>query len=744
MNRLKAIVRWVLSRLYKIEVTGMENFDNAGDRVLIVANHTSYLDPPLLWAFLPGDVTFAINTHVAKAWWARPFLIFARVFIMDPGNPLSSKALINYLKEDRKAVIFPEGRITLTGALMKIYDGPGLVADKADAQVLPMRIDGAQYSLFSRLHGRVRRRLFPKVRLNILPARSIRPPQGVTGRARRRYAGRRLTDIMTEMVFATSNYHRTLFSALLDARSLHGGRHRVAVDIQRKPTSYNQLITKTLVLGRVFETITEHQERVGVLLPSSVTTLVVLLGLTAHGRVPAMLNFTAGAAGLVSACEIAEIKTVLTSRRFIEVGELDDVAARLIQSVNLVYMEDLAAGISWSEKVRGLMRCHYAGIWYKRRNTDRPNDPAVVLFTSGSEGTPKGVLLSHANLLANREQLATRYDFNAQDVILNALPLFHSFGLTAGTLLPLFCGMKTFFYPSPLHYRVVPEVAYEINATILFGTNTFLAGYGRHAHPYDFYSTRYVFAGAERLQDETRRIWASKFGLRIFEGYGTTETSPVLAANTPMENKEHTVGRLFPGIEHRLLPVPGITEGGRLHVRGPNIMLGYLLHDRPGELIPPTSELGEGWYDTGDIVCIDADGYITICGRAKRFAKIGGEMVSLAYVEDLAGIVWPEAEYAAVAVADEKKGEKVILITSQAGAKRADLVAAGRQQGIGEINIPRTVLAGQSVPLTGTGKVDYSAVAALVEQALAESPRIDKPKQKLRVHVTKQMSKPSV
>ena len=274
-----------------------------------------------------------------------------------------------------------------------------------------------------------------------------------------------------------------------------------------------------------------------------------------------------------------------------------------------------------------------------------PDEPAVVLFTSGSEGMPKGVALSHANVLANREQVAARIDFSSQDMILNALPLFHSFGLTTGTLLPLLSGMRTFFYPSPLHYRIVPEIAYDVNATLLFGTNTFLAGYARFAHPYDFYSVRYAFAGAEKLKDETRRVWTDKFGVQVFEGYGTTETSPVLAANTPIDMRAGTVGRFLPGIEYALDPVPGV-EGGRLSVRGPNVMLGYLKHDKPGVIQPPATERGAGWYDTGDIVTIDADGFVTIQGRAKRFAKIGGEMISLAAVEELAARAWPDAQHA--------------------------------------------------------------------------------------------------
>ncbi|MHB8746711.1 MAG: AMP-binding protein, partial [Gammaproteobacteria bacterium] len=288
-------------------------------------------------------------------------------------------------------------------------------------------------------------------------------------------------------------------------------------------------------------------------------------------------------------------------------------------------------------------------------------------------------------------------------------PLFHSFGLTAGMLLPLVSGIKVFFYPSPLHYRIIPEMAYDINATILFGTNTFLAGYARFAHPYDFYSVRYVFAGAEKLQDETRRQWAEKFGVRIFEGYGATETSPALATNTPMDYRVGSVGRLLPGIEAHLEAVPGIDAGGRLEVRGPNVMLGYLRHERPGVLQPPATARGPGWYDTGDIVFIDEQGMVQIRGRAKRFAKVAGEMISLATVEQLASCVWPAQAHAVVSLPDAGKGEQLVLLTEHPQATRGALLERARADGIGELAVPRRLLVVRALPLLGSGKIDYAA-----------------------------------
>ncbi|MCK5353884.1 MAG: AMP-binding protein, partial [Methyloprofundus sp.] len=337
---------------------------------------------------------------------------------------------------------------------------------------------------------------------------------------------------------------------------------------------------------------------------------------------------------MLSACHTAQIKTVLTSRRFIDLGKFQKDAEILAKNIQLVYLEDLVPHISIINKLTALAQAKTVHLWYERLQ-HKADNPAVVLFTSGSEGTPKGVVLSHKNILANHKQVSARINFNAKDTVLNFLPMFHSFGFSVGTMLPIMNGMTTFFYPSPLHYSIIPEMAYETNATIIFGTNTFLAAYGKKAHAYDFFNIRYVVAGAEKLHENTRQLWADKFGIRVLEGYGATETSPVAAVNTTMFNKAGTVGRLLPGMQYKLEAVPGIENAGKLHLYGENIMQGYLLTDNPGKLIPPTSIYGEGWYDTGDIVHVDEERYVTIRGRSKRFAKIGGEMISLTATEQI-------------------------------------------------------------------------------------------------------------
>lgn len=705
----KSVIRIALKLLYRVEVSGVENMPKPGEPAVVVVNHVSFLDGVLLGAFLPGKPTFAVNTHIARAWWVKPFLGLFRAFPVDPTNPMAAKAMVKAVREGRTLVIFPEGRITVTGALMKVFDGPGMVADKANAPIIPVRLDGPQYTLFSRMKGKVRQRWFPKITLTVLPPRRFAIEGEMSARERRAVAGRRLYDEMSRMIFDTSRIDRTLFEALCDARALHGGKALVVEDVKRDPLSYDRLITATGLLGKRLANGTSPGEAVGLLLPNVTGVAAAFFALQSVGRVPAMLNFTVGLANMRSACATADIRTVITARAFVDQARLGDLVATLeADGLRVLYLDDIGASVGPIEKLWGALTSFRAAARHRRLRVS-PEAPAVILFTSGSEDTPKGVILTHRNLLANCAQLAARIDFNSNDVVLNALPVFHSFGLTGGTLLPMLNGIRTVFYPSPLHYRIVPALAYDSNATIMFGTDTFLSGYARMAHSYDFYSLRYVFAGAERVRDETRRTYAEKFGLRILEGYGATEAAPVIAVNTPMHFRAGTVGRLLPAIEARLEDVPGIEEGGRLYIRGPNVMAGYMLASRPGELQPPE----EGWHDTGDIVTFDEAGFITIRGRAKRFAKIGGEMVSLPAVEGYASAVWPGAEHAVVTRPDAKKGEQLVLFTTAKGADPKTLQQWGKGNGVTELTIPREIRVLEALPVLGTGKVDYVMLAQM-------------------------------
>ena len=709
---LRGFLRLLFRLVYRVEVKGLDQYPLDADRVIVIANHSSLLDAPLLYAFLPGKPTFAIDSSIAAHWWVKPWLRFIEAFRITPSSPYATKTIIKAVKDGRHAVIFPEGRITVTGSLMKVYDGTGMVADKTGAKIVPVRIDGAQHSRFSYTGGILPRRWFPKIRLSVLAPVALEIPESVVGRARRQEAGRRLSDLLSDLVFETARRPANLFLGLLKAGKLHGMGRGVLQDAEMQPPlSYRRLAAGAHALGAVLAAETAPGERVGVMLPNVNGVVVTLFALIAKGRVPAILNYTAGASNILSTCRTATVKTVLTSRRFIEKAKLESVIAGLGNEVRIVYLDDLREKIGSGDRIAALLRSFLPAA-LQAPDAGSGDDPAVILFTSGSEGAPKGVVLSHDNILSNLDQIRARVPFNPTDSLFNALPVFHSFGLVGGTLLPLLSGLKVTMYPSPLHYRIVPEMVYYSGATIMFGTDTFLSGYARVANPYDFFSMRMICAGAEKLRDETRRIWSERFGVRVLEGYGTTEMSPVVALNTPLYNKPGSIGRLLPGIDYRLEPVPGIEDGARLHLSGPNLMRGYLKADAPGRLQPPE----DGWYDTGDIVTVDKDGFFTLVGRAKRFAKIAGEMVSLAAVEALAARAWPEAHHAVVALPDPKKGERLVLLTTAPLPERAALAAAGQAAGATELMLPRMIIPLDALPMLATGKTDYVKAGKLAAE----------------------------
>jgi acyl-[acyl-carrier-protein]-phospholipid O-acyltransferase/long-chain-fatty-acid--[acyl-carrier-protein] ligase len=707
---LNDLLSIIFRAFYRLEVKGLDNIAKAGPNAIIALNHVSFLDAPLAVSILPKRPVFAIDVAMSKHWWIQPFLKFVRTMALDPLKPFSVRDLINAVRNGNTLVIFPEGRITVTGSLMKVYDGAGMIADKSGALVVPVRIDGPEATIFSRLKSsQVRRRLFPKITVTVLDPVELKIDPEIKGRKRRQAAGAALYTIMSDLIFRTTSTDRTVVRALIDAAKIHGPQWLAVEDPVSGQLTYKRLLQATAILGRKLMPLALEGRPLGIMLPTSNGAVVTLFAVMSAGRVPAMINFTAGAANILAACRAAEIDTILTSRAFVEKGRLDNVVAQLQSQVRIVYLEDIRKTVGTLDKLRGALG------WKKPLVARKPDDWAVIMFTSGSEGTPKGVVISHRNMLANVAQAAARVDFGREDKLFNVLPVFHSFGLTAGTVLPLVSGVSTYLYPSPLHYRTVPELVYGSCATIMFGTDTFLNGYARVANPYDFRSLRYVFAGAEPVKASTRQIYLEKFGLRILEGYGVTECSPVMALNTPMFNKFGTVGRLLPGMEAKLEKVEGVDEGGRLFIKGPNVMLGYLRADKPGVLdVPP-----EGWHDTGDIVTIDDQGFVAIKGRAKRFAKVGGEMVSLAAVEMLAAELWPNNVTAVSPISDPRKGERLIMVTDKHGATRSEFMTYARSKHASELMLPAEVIVLDKLPMLGSGKVDQLAVDKFVREQAA-------------------------
>lgn len=685
--------------LYRLEVKGIENLDNAGRNPVLALTHVSFLDAALAMALTDLNPVFAINADIAKKWWVKPFLKIVNALPLDPSKPMATRSLIRVVESGRPVAIFPEGRITVTGTLMKVYDGAAMVADKTGVPIVPIRIDGLERTHFSRLKpDQIAKSLFPKVKVTILPPAPLSVDPQLKGRRRRHEAGSALYDVMSDLVFQTSRKTGTIIEEVIKAADAYGHKKVILQDPLSGDMTYGKLLTGARLLGAKFSKMFAKEKLVGVMLPNSTGSAAVFLGVISSGKVPSMINFTAGPNGVLAACRASQTKVVLTSRAFVEKAKLEGLVADMSKIVEVVYTEDVRASVTLADKL-------VAAVMKRRPLVARmADDMAVILYTSGSESLPKGVALSHANVLSNETQASARIDFSPKDKLFNVLPLFHAFGLTGGLVLPVVSGVCVYLYPSPLHYRIVPELIYSSNATIIFGTDTFLNGYAKTANAYDFRSIRYIFAGAEKVYDSTRQTYMSKFGIRILEGYGVTEAAPIVAINTPMFNKPGSVGRLMPGIEHRLEPFDGWPTGGQLVIRGPNVMMGYLKETEPGVLQPPK----DGWHDTGDVVVIDGEGFVTIVDRAGRFANIAGEKVSLAEVQTLVNSIWPGTLSVAVNLPDAKKGERIVVLTEKADATIQEIKTAAKAKGLQELVVPSAVIIGK-VPVLGTGKVDFQS-----------------------------------
>ncbi|MBR2136582.1 MAG: AMP-binding protein [Alphaproteobacteria bacterium] len=673
-----------------------------------VVNHVSYLDPILLFAFLPGNPVFALNGHLFRRRWIRFLMRKADIITFNPIEPADIKKLIAKVDEGRLVVIFAEGRITENGGLMKIYEAPGLVADKSKAPIIPVWIDGPQYGYFSKTKGKLPHRPLPKMRIYVGKPRSFKLKDNL--RRQRDHISNEVYMILREMGFNINyNPEISLFAQLMKTAKVYSRngwfskRPRIIEDINRKQKSYKDIIVASFALGRTFKKFTKHEENVGVLLPNAIATICTFFGLSAYERTPVMINFSVGSKNMLSMCKTAMVKTIITSKAFILKGKLDGMIKDLKNAgYNIVYLEELAKKISLSTKIGALLSYKLKHVPHKKGG----NKQAVILFTSGSEGAPKAVLLSHANLIANINQMQAIQTVTYKDLLFNALPMFHSFGLTVGTLFPLFAGAKLFLYPSPLHYRVVAELVYELGATLMIGTDTFLRGYAKIAHPYDFHTVRLMYSGGEAAKQDTRNMWVEHSGVRMMEAYGATECAPVMTANNGIFNKFGSIGKLLPGMQYKIEPVDGIETGGELCVKGPNIMLGYYMPDNPGVLVKPQ----DGWYHTGDVVDIDEIGFFTIKDRIKRFAKIGGEMVSLNAVQDMVieatKEMSAEYNYGVVAVPHESKGEQIVLVTNNKEVTSSLLHDYVKANGLSDLYLPRIILYHDKLPVFATGKSD--------------------------------------
>ncbi len=708
---LRCIFKAYFIACHRVKVKGLENIPREYDRLIIVSNHASLLDGILLWTYLELDLKILVNRGRAREILLRPFMQNRYTVQIDTLNPYSLKGIIDEVNRGTALLVFPEGRITKTGSLMKIYEGAGFVAYKTGASILPVHLGNTYNTIFAKKHPG--RRLFAPVTITI---GGVRPAMGldhIQPHDRKKEAAHVIYGMLCEM-FYKAHYHASTLNAQFVRLCGERGGAILYKDATGTEVSHRRALMGAWVLGR--KLAVHDSANVGVLLPNLCATALIIFGLLMHRKVPVMLNYSGGETSLRHALDIADVGLVVTSRAFMERIKMGPAA---LEGRDVVYLEDVRSTVHFGDKVRGFFRSMFPGKSAKALPGEEKKN-AVILFTSGSEGVPKGVCLSHENIIANIWQALSRIDVGPRDYLLNALPVFHSFGLTIGVFLPLFAGCRSFLYISPLHYRIVPEIAYEEGCTILMGTNIFLNGYSRKAHPYDFYSMRYIFCGAEALSEAVFERYARVFGIRVMSGYGATECAPIICMNSAIENKHGTVGKVLPGIEYKLEPVAGIDPKGgrvgRLYVKGLNVMTGYLKNEAANRKF--LVEDG-GWYDTGDIVDIDEGGFVTIIGRLKRFSKISGEMVSLTAIEEaLSGVFGPTKEIAVVAVADERKGEKLILVTNGRDAdlkKARDLL---RAKGLSDLTHPREIVYMKEMPKLGTGKPDYVKLKEILGERL--------------------------
>lgn len=723
-QRIDAVIRFAIRTAFRasfrLKVNGAENLKNLdGQRLVFTPNHISMLDGAVLLSAIPQAPAFAVDIGANARFNQNPvyraLMARANLFPINSSQPQAIKSLTRLAQTGAPIAIFPEGRVTSTGNLMQIYDGAAVIADNADATIVPIYMDGLQFMKFGsfRLLNHPSR-FFPKLTVTIGAPRKLDLPEGLNKKERREMRHRQLEQIMQEMPLAAIDPQQSLMDALHDAASNYGRGRAILSDVEAENITYRKVLMGAYALGDRLKRVTKKGENVGFLLPNSNGASVVFWALQAYGRVPAMLNAKAENADMLSYTQTASLKTIVTSRRFVELAGLQDKIEALQTKCKIVYVDDLRGKIGLFGKLKAVLRAQ--GLLWRPRERAKGADPSVILFTSGSEGPPKGVVLSSTNILSNVAQMRAVSPLDVNDRFFNAMPIFHCFGLCGGLIMPMLQGMHSLQYPTPLDGKNIPKVVYGSDSTVMFGTDTFLNLYARTATEADFARLKLVFAGAEALKDSTYQTYFDRYGVRICQGYGLTEAAPAVSLNVPGAFRKDSVGRFLPGIKTKLEPVEGIEKGGRLQISGPNIMMGYLKHDKPGVLQPPPG----GWHDTGDIVTINDDGFIKLSGRAKRFAKIGGEMVSLDTIEDIArkAAAKPEFEQAVILSQDADGADSIVLFTMDPAIKRDTLAKAAQELQKSQLGLPKNqdIHVIGEIPKLPTGKTDYVSLKKIFKE----------------------------
>ena len=709
---LKTSLKTAFDLKYRTGLIDNAGLASLGGKAIFFASNVSAIDPLLMMAYVPGRPVFAVSKEMYVGRVKR-FLKHGDVFVINHSDPESLKELIRALNSGRQAVIFAEGALCENGLPTKYQDSIRVLLEGTKAPLVPVRFKGAEMICSSRLKDNPK---YYRGKLDVIFF-PVCKAEDVLGDSAKQ-TEENLYKIMRDAFYETwLDREASVFATIVNSMRLYGDKKKDQLeDSNRVQISLKTCLLKTNALAGAFEDFTQQGEAVGVMLPNSLANLCTILALTSRERLPAMINFSSGERNILHCCKTAQINTIITAHKFINLAELGPLVETLKkEGLRIIYLEDVAAGIKLPGKLKALWNAKRYHVPHPKGGKDKR---FVILFTSGSEGMPKAVVLSHYNFISNEVQAITELAcLSPKDVCFNALPMFHSFGLLF-TILPMLNGCRLFLYPTPLHYKIIPELCYSIGATIVTGTDTFLKNYAKAAHPSDFRSLRVVVCGAEKLREDTRAIWDEKFGLRIIQGYGATEASPVITVNTFARNRTGSIGRMLPGIQYKIKPVEGVKAGGELVIKGDNVMMGYMKFDKPGVIQPPA----DGWYDTGDVVEVDEDGFFFITDRLKRFAKLAGEMVSLTSVENLVKGAFAndgDLGVGAVAVPDDVKGERIVLVSTNKNLDLSRVSEYAKAQKVSELYVPKVHMYMEEIPVLKTGKTDLITLKEKVLEAVA-------------------------
>ncbi len=721
----RLILFFVTHTIYRVKVLGRDNFPERTG-ALLVCNHMSFVDVALLIASTDRPIRFLMYKGIYDNRVIKPFARMMKAIpISSEQRPRemirSLRTASDALRQDEIVCIFAEGQITRTGQMLPFRRGLERIMKGVEAPIIPVNLDGVWGSIFSFERGRFLWKIPHRIPYPVTV--SFGAPMPPTSTAISVRAA--VQELQAEAFRERKRRMRTLDRAFVRTARRFPLRFMMA-DGKTPKVRFFSALTKTIYIARRLRPAIGDRQMIGLLLPPSVGGALTNYALTLLGRVPVNLNYTASSEVIASCAKQCDVDVVITSKAFVERFPKLEIPGRTI------FLEDALQSPHVTERLLGLLLASTMpqtllrkaiGAAPGKRNVD---DLATVIFSSGSTGEPKGVMLSHYNIGSNIQQVAQVFMLDSHDKILGILPFFHSFGFMAALWMPAANGVGVVYHPNPLDTKVIGELVAQYRVTFLIATPTFLQAYMRRCSPESFGSLQYVLVGAEKLADRVAMAFEDTFGIRPLEGYGCTECSPVVTVNgrdfrapgfRQVGARRGKIGHPLPGVTVRVVDIdtgqpvaPGTP--GMLLVKGPNVMKGYL-----GKPEKTAEVLHDGWYTTGDVAIMEEDGFLTITDRLSRFSKIGGEMVPHIRIEDklqeLADVT--EQVFAVTALPDEKKGERIVVISTLSTEKLAPVIEKFAQCDLPALWTPRAAafFHVDALPILGTGQIDLRGVKAL-------------------------------